>query len=108
MGGPTRQTVTVPMSSMPLGVAEPSLEETSSTDRPWVVLVWNDPVNLMSYVTYVLQKLFGYSYEKATQLMLQVHHDGKAVVSSGSREKSEMEVFRLHEFGLWATMQQDD
>ncbi len=98
----------VPNSSMPLGVAEPSLDEDVATDRPWVVLVWNDPVNLMSYVTYVLQKLFGYSLEKATQLMLQVHHDGKAVVSSGAREKAEIDVFRLHEFGLWATMQQDD
>lgn len=98
----------VPNSSMPLGVAEPSLDEDVATDRPWVVLVWNDPVNLMSYVTYVLQKLFGYSFEKATQLMLQVHHDGKAVVSSGAREKAEIDVFRLHEFGLWATMQQDD
>jgi ATP-dependent Clp protease adaptor protein ClpS len=76
-------------------------------DEPWIVLVWNDPVNLMSYVTYVLQKLFGYSEEKATQLMLDVHHKGRAVVSSGSREKAELDVFRLHEHGLWATMQQD-
>ena len=94
--------------SMPAEIAESSTDTTTSPDRPWVVLVWNDPVNLMSYVTYVLQKLFGYSYEKATQLMLQVHHDGRAVVSSGPREKAELEVFRLHEFGLWATMQQDD
>jgi ATP-dependent Clp protease adaptor protein ClpS len=56
----------------------------------------------------VLQKLFNYSYEKATELMLQVHHDGRAVVNSGPREKAELDVFRLHEFGLWATMQQDD
>jgi ATP-dependent Clp protease adaptor protein ClpS len=77
-------------------------------DRPWVVLVWNDPINLMSYVTFVLQKLFGYSKEKATTLMLEVHHNGRAVVSSGTREKAELDVFRLHEHGLWATMQQDD
>lgn len=72
------------------------------------MIVWNDPVNLMSYVTYVLRHLFGYTKEKATQLMLQVHHEGKAVVSSGSRERAEFDVYRLHEFGLWATMQQDD
>ena len=79
----------------------------ADVEGPWVVIVWNDPINLMSYVTYVLQKLFGYSEEKATQLMLDVHHKGKAVVSSGGREKAELDVFRLHEHGLWATMQQD-
>src|SRR5690606_28568305 len=78
------------------------------TDEPWIVLVWNDPVNLMSYVTYVFQKLFGYSLEKATELMLDVHHKGRAVVSSGTREKAELDVSRLHEHGLWATMQKDD
>jgi ATP-dependent Clp protease adaptor protein ClpS len=76
-------------------------------DRPWVVIVWNDPINLMSYVTLVFQKLFGYSLEEATRLMLQVHHDGKAVVSSGTRERAELDVARLHAHGLWATMQQD-
>ena len=92
----------------PVEVDEPRSRESVDPDRPWVVLVWNDPVNLMSYVTYVLQKLFAYSYEKATELMLQVHYEGRAVVSNGSREKAELDVFRLHEFGLWATMQQDD
>ena len=89
--------------------ADPDVETTASvdTDRPWIVIVWNDPINLMSYVTFVLQKLFGYSKEKATKLMLDVHHKGKAVVSSGSREKAELDVFRLHEHGLWATMQHD-
>jgi ATP-dependent Clp protease adaptor protein ClpS len=76
-------------------------------DVPWIALVWNDPVNLMTYVVFVLQKLFGYSREKATRLMLQVHNEGKAVVSSGSREKMEADVARLHAHGLWATMQQD-
>ena len=76
-------------------------------DRPWMVIVWNDPVNLMSYVTFVFQKLFGYSKEKATKLMLDVHHKGKAVVSSGPRERAEFDVFRLHEHGLWATMEQE-
>lgn len=94
--------------SLPAEVTELSPDDVTATDRPWVVLVWNDPVNLMSYVTYVLQKLFGYTYDKATQLMLQVHHEGRAVVSSGAREKAELDVFRLHEFGLWATMQQDE
>jgi ATP-dependent Clp protease adaptor protein ClpS len=77
-------------------------------DRPWVVIVWNDPVNLMSYVVLVLQKLFGYSRAKATKLMLQVHHEGRAVVASGTREKCEIDVARLHGYGLWATMQKDD
>ena len=77
-------------------------------EKNWNVIVWNDPINLMSYVTFVLQKVFGYSLEKATELMLDVHHKGRAAVSSGSREKAELDVFRLHEHGLWATMQQDD
>jgi len=76
-------------------------------DKPWMVIVWNDPVNLMSYVVLVLQKLFGYSRDKATTLMLQVHHEGKAVVSDGPREKCEIDVARLHAYGLWATMQRD-
>ena len=88
-------------------VHEPVSSEDVEYDRPWVVIVWNDPVNLMSYVTLVLQKLFGFDLQKATQLMLQVHNEGKAVVSSGNREKSELDVSRLHAHGLWATMQQD-
>ena len=91
----------------PVEVKEPTDEETPVDDRPWQVIVWNDPINLMSYVTYVLQKLFGYSYEKATKLMMDVHTKGKAVVSSGDRERAEMDVFRLHEHGLWATMEKD-
>ena len=88
-------------------VLEPDLDERVAEDHPWVVIVWNDPVNLMSYVTFVLQKLFGYSHEKATELMLDVHNKGKAVVANGSREQAEMHVFRLHEHGLWATMEKD-
>jgi ATP-dependent Clp protease adaptor protein ClpS len=88
-------------------VREPVTDEAEEYDRPWVVIVWNDPINLMSYVTLVFQKLFGYSLAKATKLMLQVHNEGKAVVSSGNREKSELDVARLHAHGLWATMQQD-
>lgn len=76
-------------------------------DRPWVVLVWDDPINLMDYVTHVFQKLFGYSRAKAKKLMLQVHNEGKAVVSNGTRESCENDVARLHAHGLWATMQHD-
>jgi ATP-dependent Clp protease adaptor protein ClpS len=92
----------------PAEIASPDSDVDLGTDRPWVVLVWNDPINTMEYVTLVFQKLFGYSKEKATSLMLDVHHKGRAVVSSGAREKAEIDVFRLHEHGLWATMQQDD
>ena len=91
----------------PLEVEDPVSDLGEDLEGPWVVIVWNDPINLMTYVTYVLRKLFGYSEEKATQLMLDVHHKGRAVVSNGSREKAELDVFRLHEHGLWATMQQD-
>ena len=84
------------------------VEEAASLDSPWVTIVWDDPVNLMHYVTYVFQKLFGYSKAKATDLMMQVHSEGKAVVSSGSRDKMEADVRRLHAAGLWATMQRDD
>jgi len=87
--------------------ADIAVDEQLDTDKPWIVLVWNDPINLMSYVAFVLQKLFGYSNEKATELMLDVHHKGRAVVSSGARERAELDVFRLHEHGLWATMQRD-
>lgn len=100
--------------SMPGAVASTGVDldnatdESTATDVPWIVLVWNDPINLMSYVSFVFQKLFGYSKEKADSLMLDVHHKGRAVVSSGPRERAEIDVFRLHEHGLWATMQQDN
>lgn len=99
--------VAMPTTLEPTRVQEPEQDEAVATDNPWIVLVWNDPVNLMSYVTFVLQKLFGYSLEKATELMLDVHHKGRAVVANGNREQAEMHVFRLHEHGLWATMQKD-
>jgi ATP-dependent Clp protease adaptor protein ClpS len=90
-----------------LEVEEPTDADDPDYDRPWVVIVWNDPVNLMSYVTLVFQKLFGYTLAHATRLMLQVHNEGKSVVSSGTREKAELDVARLHAYGLWATMQRD-
>ena len=96
----------MPVETEPVGDVLTDLEEEVTTDRPWLVIVWNDPINLMSFVTFVLQKLFGYSKEKATKLMLDVHHKGRAVVSSGSRERAELDVYRLHEHGLWATMEQ--
>jgi ATP-dependent Clp protease adaptor protein ClpS len=86
---------------------EQHVETVDATDAPWITIVWDDPVNLMTYVTYVFQKLFGYSEPEATKLMLQVHNEGKAVVSAGSRESVEIDVSRLHSAGLWATMQQD-
>ena len=95
----------MPTTIEPTRVEEPDVDERVAEDHPWLVIVWNDPVNLMSYVTYVLKKLFGYSHEKATALMLDVHHKGKAVVADGSREQAEMHVFRLHEHGLWASME---
>ena len=85
----------------------PDVEEAPAADRPWVTVVHNDPVNLMSYVTWVFQKLFGYSRDKAERLMLDVHHKGRAIVSSGSKEKVEGDVAKLHAAGLWATMQHE-
>jgi ATP-dependent Clp protease adaptor protein ClpS len=85
-------------------VETPEIEEAPAVDRPWVTIVWDDPVNLMSYVTWVFQKLFGYSKEKAEALMLDVHNKGKAVVSSGARERMEMDANQLHGYGLWATV----
>jgi ATP-dependent Clp protease adaptor protein ClpS len=86
---------------------DPAVDQVGTADRPWLTIVWNDPVNLMSYVTYVFQQLFGYSRDQATKLMLDVHHKGRAVVTSGSRDKVEVDVAKLHGAGLWATMQRD-
>ena len=91
----------------PSTTLEPEVGEATDFDRPWKVLVWDDPINLMSYVAFVFRKLFGYSQEKANRLMMQVHTEGKAVVNSGPKEKAEMDVFRLQEHGLWATLEQD-
>jgi ATP-dependent Clp protease adaptor protein ClpS len=82
----------------------PQIEEVPADDRPWVTIVWDDPVNLMSYVTWVFQRLFGYSHDKAEQLMMDVHNKGKAIVSTGARERMEMDASQLHSYGLWATV----
>lgn len=92
----------------PVETERPESGEVVRPDRPWLVIVWNDPINLMSYVTYVFQKLFNYPREKAAKLMLQVHYEGKAVVASGPREKCEADVARLHAHGLWATLFKDE
>ncbi|MEY2849901.1 MAG: ATP-dependent Clp protease adapter ClpS [Actinomycetota bacterium] len=76
-------------------------------DPPWVTLVWNDPVNLMSYVSWVFRSYFGFPAQEATRRMLQVHEDGRAVVASGSREEMERHVEAMHDFGLWATLERD-
>jgi ATP-dependent Clp protease adaptor protein ClpS len=95
------------MTTAPVEIREPEVGEETATDKPWLVIVWNDPVNLMSYVVYVFQKLFGYSRKKATRLMRQVHEEGKAVVADGTREKCEGDAARLHAHGLWATIEHD-
>ena len=83
-----------------------TVDEDHDLARPWVTIVWND-LNLMTYVTFVLQELFGYDEQTATTLMLQVHHEGKAIVSSGPRERMEHDTSRLHAYGLWASYQRD-
>ena len=92
----------------PVEVEKPEADEVTAAARPWVTIVWNDPVNLMSYVTYVFQTYFGYARKKAEKLMLEVHHEGKSVVSNGSREEMERDVQAMHEYGLWATMEKAD
>ena len=77
----------------------------TTTQRQWVTIVWDDPVNLMSYVTYVFRSYFGYPQEEAERLMLLVHHEGKAVVSTGNLEEMERDVQAMHSYGLWATLQ---
>nr|WP_214106543.1 ATP-dependent Clp protease adapter ClpS [Acrocarpospora catenulata] len=92
-------------STAPMEVERPAIDV--RPDLPWLTIVWNDPVNLMSYVTYVFQSVFGFPREKAEKLMLDVHYKGKAVVSSGTREEMERDVQILHSYGLWATVQRD-
>lgn len=97
-----------PARTRPATREERDIAPADVAQSPWVTIVWDDPVNLMNYVVFVFQKLFGYSREKATYLMMQVHNEGKAVVSNGTREKCEGDVARLHAHGLWATLQRDD
>ncbi len=83
-------------------------DQRTAPERPWVTIVWNDPVNLTTYVTYVFMTYFTYPRKKAEQLMMAVHEEGRAVVSSGSREEMEVDAAAMHSFGLWATIQKDD
>jgi ATP-dependent Clp protease adaptor protein ClpS len=96
------------VSVAPVEVERPDVEDVVLLQVPWVTIVWNDPVNLMSYVTYVFQTYFGYSKEKATELMLDVHRKGRAAVSNGTREEMERDTAAMHEYGLWATFQKDE
>ena len=84
------------------------MDEDVTTDVPLITIVWNYPVNLMSYVTYVFMTYFNYPREKAEKLMMQVHQYGRSVVSSGSREEMERDVSAMHSYGLWATLAKDD
>ena len=96
------------MSIAPVEQERVDADSVEDVERPWIVLVWNDPVNLMTYVTYVFQTYFGYSREKATRLMLDVHHKGRAVVATGSKDEMEQHTEALQGYGLWATFQKDD
>jgi ATP-dependent Clp protease adaptor protein ClpS len=95
------------VSVAPVEVDRPQSGQETTPDNPWVAIVWNDPVNLMTYVTYVFQKVFGYPKRKAQRLMMDVHNKGKAVVAAGTREEMERDVEILHGYGLWATVCQD-
>jgi ATP-dependent Clp protease adaptor protein ClpS len=94
--------------SAPMPVETELPDDAVLLDRPWSTVVWNDPVNLMSYVTYVFETYFRYPRKKAEKLMLEVHNDGRSTVSTGSREEMERDVQAMHEYGLWATMEKVD
>ena len=93
-----------------MSTASPELDEVvdleAVTSGPWQTVVWNDPVNLLSYVVRVFREYFGYSQERATQLMLAVHHEGHAVVAEGAREQMELHAQAMHDYGLWATVRE--
>ncbi|QWF24640.1 ATP-dependent Clp protease adapter ClpS [Nocardioides sp. LMS-CY] len=100
--------VTAPVEVDPTITPDELVDDVLQTAKPWVTIVWNDPVNLMSYVSYVFQKYFGYSKKVAEKLMMEVHEEGKSVVSHGTREEMERDVQAMHEYGLWATMDRQD
>ena len=86
------------------GSVDVSSEASQSPDNPWVTIVWNDPVNLQTYVSWVFRSYFGHSPTEAERLMLLVHNEGRAVVATGGREQMERHVEAMHDFGLWATL----
>jgi ATP-dependent Clp protease adaptor protein ClpS len=96
------------MSIAPVSEQRTASEADTDLARPWITLVWNDPVNLMSYVTYVFQSYFNYPRAKAEKLMMDVHTLGKAVVSTGSREEMERDAMAMQGYGLWATFEKDE
>ena len=96
------------MSVAPSELEQADVDAVVDPDVPWVTIVWNDPVNLMSYVTYVFESYFGYPRTKAEKLMMDVHTKGRAVVSNGTREAMEADTEALQGYGLWATFQKDD
>ena len=96
------------VSTSPVELDEPALDDAPVLSTPWVTIVWNDPVNLMSYVTFDFQQYFGYPRTKAEKLMMEVHEDGRSVVSTGTREEMERDVEAMHGYGLWATLQRAD
>lgn len=96
-----------PVGIAPVELERPEADSVTAPENPWITLVWNDPVNLMSYVTYVFMTYFGYDRAKAERLMFDVHTKGRAVVSSGTREEMERDVTAMHSYGLWATLQKD-
>jgi ATP-dependent Clp protease adaptor protein ClpS len=96
------------VTTAPVELDEPRADGRVLPDTPWVTIVWNDPINLMSYVSYVFQTYFGYQKAVAEKLMLDVHHKGRAVVSAGRREEMERDVEAMHGYGLWATLQRAD
>ena len=98
----------MPIAPLDAPAEEAQIDADVRPDRPWITIVWNDPINLMTYVTYVFMTYFQYPRQKAEQLMLAVHEEGRAVVSSGSREEMEVDATALHSYGLWATIQKDD
>lgn len=97
--------VTVPA---PVELDEPESELVVELEDPWATVVWNDPVNLMSYVAFVFRTYFGYPDERAKELMITVHEQGRAIVSSGRREEQERHVQAMHEYGLWATLERSE
>jgi ATP-dependent Clp protease adaptor protein ClpS len=96
------------VSVAPVELEQPEVGSLTRPDLPWVTIVWNDPVNLMSYVAHVFQTYFGYSRARATELMMDVHTKGRAVVSNGTREEMERDTTAMHEFGLWASFAKDE
>jgi ATP-dependent Clp protease adaptor protein ClpS len=95
------------------GAASPAIEQDQQTDTRgdlapgYLVICWNDPINLMDYVTHVFRKVFGWPKPKAEEHMLQVHHQGKSILTRESMERAEHYVHQLQGYGLQATMERD-